>query len=96
MAIPYRETATYKNKKEKEKSYLAHKGNIKDFDKCPYCGSVCNLYYTKEILHGTSTTYYSFKTHDLDDNNTMYDNIECVWNSKFYYCYDCDSPICKV
>jgi len=65
---------------------------IKDFDRCPHCGSV-DGYYTKvkeEFFYRDRTSWSGEKM-----NDDIYDHGNVVWISTYYYCLNCYKSICK-
>lgn len=67
---------------------------IKDFKRCPHCGS--NLgYYQRCRMKGSYHDNKLFGTNE-PYNSEMMDGITDTFRSAWYYCIECDKKLCKV
>lgn len=69
------------------------KKEIKDFNSCPHCGSEFG-YYQKFVTEGICHDNTLFNGEKY--NTEMWDSLTDLWNSKYYYCMECNKAICKV
>lgn len=61
---------------------------------CKHCGNT-EEFYTKERYKGTCHAY--FRTDGKEaENGDLYANASHSLTSKFIYCAECDSRVCKV
>ena len=85
-------------KKQQEKERNLDKGAISkepitSFDCCPQCGGTYG-YYIKTITVGVLHDNTAWD-HVSKQNSEMHDSLTDVWTSKYYYCSECDEPICR-
>jgi hypothetical protein len=91
--MPRRVSITRQKKIERNLQTPISTEPITSFDACPHCGGSFG-YYCKSIIEGVIHDITEWD-HESKANSAMYDSLSEVWVSRFYYCYDCDKPICR-
>ena len=63
--------------------------------KCKHCGNT-EEFYTKDTWQGPVPSYFRPDGKESERNTDMYNLLRCTHFSKFIYCAECESRVCRV
>lgn len=63
--------------------------------KCKHCGNT-EEFYTKDIWQGPVACYFRTDGKESERNTDMHNSLHNIYFSKFIYCAECESRVCRV